>query len=40
MGRDIQDNWRDVLTALEEDRPVAIAGEDGRNTIELICAIL
>lgn len=29
----------DVLTALEEDRPVAIAGEDGRNTIELICAI-
>ena len=27
------------MTALEEDRPVAIAGEDGRNTIELICAI-
>lgn len=28
-----------VLTALETDCPVAIGGEDGRKTIELICAI-
>lgn len=28
-----------VLTALETDSPVAITGEDGRRTIELICAI-
>lgn len=28
-----------VLTALETDAPVAITGEDGRRTIELICAI-
>ncbi len=28
-----------VLTALETDAPVAISGEDGRRTIELICAI-
>ena len=28
-----------VLTALETDSPVAITGEDGRKTIELICAV-
>ncbi len=28
-----------VLTAIEKDTDVAITGEDGRNTIELICAI-
>ena len=28
-----------VLTALEQDVPVAIGGEDGRRTIELITAI-
>ena len=28
-----------VLTAIETDAPVAIAGEDGRRTIELITAI-
>ena len=28
-----------VLTALETDSPVAVTGEDGRRTIELICAI-
>lgn len=28
-----------VLSALEKDAPVAITGEDGRRTIELICAI-
>lgn len=29
----------DVLSALENDREPAITGEDGRRTIELICAI-
>ena len=29
----------DVLSALEEDREPFITGEDGRRTIELICAI-
>ena len=29
----------DVLRALEEDREPFITGEDGRRTIELICAI-
>ena len=28
-----------VLTAIEKDIPVAITGEDGRKTIELICAV-
>lgn len=28
-----------VLTAIETDSPVAITGEDGRKTIELICSV-